>query len=104
MDVIIFPTDGPPRKAVAETYEDDDSAVSVNWLYGIIKCERVEVIYIPEGELWFDEEGKYKRPLVSNEHANRHFQKHLFAGDFLAGICVLVPTDVGLFNVLIKEA
>ena len=104
MDVIIFPTEGPPRKAEAPTYEGTDDEVSLDWLYGQIGCKMVEVIYIPEGELWFDEEGEYAEPCVANAYANNHFRKHLLRGDFLAGICVLVPNDVGLFNVLIKEA
>ena len=65
---------------------------TIEWLYKTIGCKYVELVSLPTGDLWIDEEGKLNGA-PCNDAATKEFGKHLFVGDFIAGNAIYFPRN-----------
>ncbi len=68
-DALLLQFDAPPRaiRARATLYEDTGLEPELAELRRLIDCERVELVRLPLGDLWIDEESLLKnRPVNAN--------------------------------------
>lgn len=66
-------------------------------LYGILKCELIEVLTLRGSDdiMIIDEEGKFNSPEI-NEKATEIARKHraIFPSDYIAGMAIVCHTDM----------
>lgn len=66
-------------------------------LYGILKCELIEVLTLRGSDdiMIIDEEGKFNSPEI-NEKATEIARKHraIFPSDYISGLAVVCHTDM----------
>lgn len=88
---LFFPVVGDPYwvEVPTTTYEDTGIEPTLQGLYDLLECRTVELLRLPDGDVWIDEEGKLKG-LPFNVLATFLFGRWLLPGDVLVGPVLLI--------------